>query len=75
VRGDHLPASLSFHPRICGSVSAIDIVASSLDSDDETVAHDSHVAVNQHLYVFLIVRCHDLLSRGRGTLPLGRSQL
>jgi hypothetical protein len=41
VRGDHLPASLSFHPQIRGSVSAIDIVASSLDSDDETVARDS----------------------------------
>jgi hypothetical protein len=71
--GDHLPKPLSFHPHICSSVSAINILIFSLNSDDEAIARHRRIAVHNDLDVFLVVRCYNLFFPCRSILPLGHT--
>ncbi len=55
MTGDNLPTILSFHPHVCGSVPAIELLAFSLNFDHAAKASDSRIAMGENLDVFFVV--------------------
>src|SRR5688572_17295051 len=69
VRRHHLPAPLTLHPDIGGSIPAIDVDVLALHRDHEPVAGHGRLAVHHHPQIFLVVRAGDRLAGLAGALP------